>query len=225
LEAAVEAISGAVRYRDKVVRNYLNGKTLEGDSETDLEAFKAAVHTMLEECFSGLREIGCRLPETVLPIYLDDVGQAERAAFHVLHSGVHWDDQAEKARGLLGEVYRKWLPLIPGTPTGDERGEGGKVVPEPKASSEDDSAYRPAKEMLLEPKFGTYKAINKALKANPWIRTRKPRKNRLLIHSGDWSKFANTQSPDPLDAPAAVVDAVLKSRQEQETIRKERRRK
>src|SRR5262249_60067344 len=52
----------------------------------------------------------------------------------------------------------------------------------------DDSAFRPAKEMLKEP-FGTYKAINRALEDNPWIRRKSPSSNRLLIHAGDWSKF------------------------------------
>lgn len=107
-------------------------------------------------------------------------------------------------------------PPVP--PTLIQKNEG-----EMPARGEDDSAFRPAKEMLTEPNYGTYKALQKALNANPWIRTRRPRANRLLIHAGDWSKFLNSQSPDPLDTDAEVIDAVLAAQQRQDTIRQEKR--
>jgi hypothetical protein len=51
--------------------------------------------------------------------------------------------------------------------------------------SYDPTAYRPAKEFMN----GDYKAINKVLEDNPWIRRRKPNKQRLLIHAGDWQEY------------------------------------
>jgi hypothetical protein len=49
------------------------------------------------------------------------------------------------------------------------------------------------------------------LRANPWIRWRKPSPQRLEIHAGDWHKFLQqpSKSADPLDAPADLVDAVM----------------
>jgi hypothetical protein len=87
----------------------------------------------------------------------------------------------------------------------------------------DDSAFRPAKEMLKEP-FGTYKAIQKVLCDNSWIRRRYPRRNRLEIHAGDWSRFLASRAPnDPLDNPAAVIDAIIETRDRQVSIRAQRR--
>ena len=82
----------------------------------------------------------------------------------------------------------------------------------------DNSAFRPATELLREP-FDTFKAMWAALKANKWIRWQNPSKQRLLIHAGDWSKFLAQQPPDPLDAPAEVVDAALAAQQMRVDIR------
>lgn len=58
-----------------------------------------------------------------------------------------------------------------------------------QGSLPDDSAFRPAKDFLDATRFTTYKRLHAALKGNPWIRTRKPSKNRLLVHAGDWLAF------------------------------------
>jgi hypothetical protein len=90
-----------------------------------------------------------------------------------------------------------------------------------------DSLESPAAENVYWPKrqflsddHPTYRSIEKALKANPWIRTRRPLSkkgtpipNRLEIHTGDWKKYLSqsrsSKVRDFLDQPAATVDAVL----------------
>src|SRR5262249_28400945 len=52
-------------------------------------------------------------------------------------------------------------------------------------SPADDSAYCPAKLFLDSSRFTTYKRLHAALRAHPWIRTRKPSQQRLTIHAGD----------------------------------------
>ena len=102
-------------------------------------------------------------------------------------------------------------------------------------SAEDETAYRPLKE-FIDPEFPSVKAINKALKANDWIRWRRPKdkngneiRNRKNLHGGDWHKFktqsakkqsATTQAVDPLDLPAYIVDEALAASERQKEIRK-----
>lgn len=91
----------------------------------------------------------------------------------------------------------------------------------------DPTAYRPAKEFIGDA-FPTAKAIRKELDANPTIRTRRPIgrngepiPNRLEIHAGDWHDFINRpKQTDPLDNPAAIVDAVMEAEGRKEKIRK-----
>jgi hypothetical protein len=75
--------------------------------------------------------------------------------------------------------------------------------------------------------FSVFKAINKALKDNPWIRCRRPltkdgreHPRRREIHAGDWTRFKAGQAPDPLDQPAETVDAVVEAAGRQEEIRR-----
>ncbi len=77
----------------------------------------------------------------------------------------------------------------------------------------DDSAFRPAKEFLGE-QFDTYGKLTAALERNPSIRNRKPSKQRLEIHAGDWLKFLNERAAeqiDSLDLSAELVDDAVKN--------------
>jgi hypothetical protein len=73
----------------------------------------------------------------------------------------------------------------------------------------DPTAFRPAKEFLDPERFPHYKAIRKFLETHPNIRRENPTPRRLVIHAGDWqgTLAREKKSPDPLDAPAALVDA------------------
>jgi hypothetical protein len=61
---------------------------------------------------------------------------------------------------------------------------------------------------------------------HPEIRTRKPTPQRLEIHSADWLRFQRSRprrAVDPLDLPAATVDAMVASIQaRKEAIRHEK---
>jgi hypothetical protein len=90
------------------------------------------------------------------------------------------------------------------------------------ATADDETAYRPASEFLQAP-YDTFKAIRKVLKDNPEIRRRNPRRNRLVIHAGDWVAFlASTSKVDPLDAPAAIIDAVIETQHAKEQIQQKK---
>jgi hypothetical protein len=97
-------------------------------------------------------------------------------------------------------------------------------------AGEDSSAYRPASEFLDTIRFKTPKAINAALKRNSWIRWKKPYKNRLMIHAGDWHKFLRDEREQALDAlhkaPEVVEGFLNEVNQRRETIkaRKEKKR-
>jgi len=74
----------------------------------------------------------------------------------------------------------------------------------------DDTAFVPAKS-LWQDKFDTYSKFRNWLKQNQNIRTRKPSKNRLEIHSGDWVRAWNFQSDaefKSLDAAEVEQDCV-----------------
>ena len=93
--------------------------------------------------------------------------------------------------------------------------------------ADDTAAYVPVSE-LIDDDFPTFKTINNALEANPSIRWRrptgtngKPIPNRKEIHVGDWHRFKRQrEAGDPLDNPAAIVDAVLDVEKRKEEIRK-----
>jgi len=55
-----------------------------------------------------------------------------------------------------------------------------------QGAAEDESAFRPAKEFVGEHGIKTAGGLTRFLKKHPEIRTRKPKGQRLLIHSGDW---------------------------------------
>jgi hypothetical protein len=119
---------------------------------------------------------------------------------------------------MIQALNRRLTPPGPDAPTGAPAATP-RAAPTEEATgmAADDSAYRPAKEFLREP-FGTYKSINKALKDNSWIRHRRPRRQRLEIHAGDWVQFLSERAADPLDQPAAIVDAVLAANDEKSKI-------
>lgn len=76
---------------------------------------------------------------------------------------------------------------------------------------EDLSAYRPARELCLD-WCKTYPAIGKLLRKNPSIRTRKPSKQRLLVHAGDWAKFVaeeERKASELLDSNSPAVTNLL----------------
>jgi hypothetical protein len=94
---------------------------------------------------------------------------------------------------------------------------------ETMAPPTDDSAFRPASESLDSTRFKTYKQLHAALKANPWIRTRKPSPQRLEIHAGDWQRFRNaldTAGFESLDVSAETAEGFMAEvRERQEEIR------
>ena len=63
----------------------------------------------------------------------------------------------------------------------------------------DDSAYVSAVS-LWKDKFDNYKAFKRFLDGHPEIRNRNPRKNRLVIHAGDWAKYWDKQHEQVFDA-------------------------
>ena len=85
----------------------------------------------------------------------------------------------------------------------------------PRPPADDDSAYRPASELRNSntPPM-THKQLL-AARRNPWIRRRKPSKQRLSIHAGDWSRYVamlNTAGFAALDLNAATADAFMEGR-------------
>jgi hypothetical protein len=90
--------------------------------------------------------------------------------------------------------------------------------------ADDDSAFRPAKRCLDETRFRNFKRLRAVLKANPWIRTRKPSPQRLKVHAGDWDRYLamlDEAGFDALDVSAETMDAFLaEMRRRQEEIRR-----
>jgi hypothetical protein len=130
----------------------------------------------------------------------------------------------EEAAQALGLVSQTAEPRRPSQSTPAER--------PPKSEEEeaaamreatDDSAFRPAKEFLDPTRFKTHKRLVAALKAHPWIRTKKPSQQRLLIHAGDWQAFRSgldSAGFDALDVAAETAEAFMSEvRQRQEEIR------
>lgn len=106
------------------------------------------------------------------------------------------DSQKAELRKLLDEAIRlttaRWraIPQERDSTKKAERTVARWLAEHPnlgaaEEAERDDSAYRPAKE-FLGTQFPTHKRVLKALKDNPGIRRKWPRKNRLLIHIGDW---------------------------------------
>jgi hypothetical protein len=128
--------------------------------------------------------------------------------------------KAEYWRNQKGTVNEK--PAVSEAATGT-RPDGPEGAPsgqaEPEIVMDDPTAFRPASEFIDEERFPDLKAIHKALRANPWIRAKrpigkngKPIPNRLLIHAGDWQEFRQQkQAVDPLDLPARLVDDVMET--------------
>jgi hypothetical protein len=116
---------------------------------------------------------------------------------------------AESGQGNGAELGDAATGFDPGRsgPGQEFAAEPGEAPPPAPADPE---AYRPAKEFLEPGRFDNYKAIRNALKLHPWIRSRKPSKQRLEIHAGDWQRMRNVSpAGDLMDQPAATVDAVM----------------
>jgi hypothetical protein len=66
-------------------------------------------------------------------------------------------------------------------------------------------AYRPARDFYGpgRPVADPW-ALRRLLKAHPQVRTRRPRRNRLEVHAGDWAHYVGLAAP-----PAAVDDATV----------------
>jgi hypothetical protein len=98
------------------------------------------------------------------------------------------------------------------------------VLAEAARGNADGAAYRPAKEFLGQTGADTYKALQATLKAHPQIRTRKPSKNRLLIHAGDWlaaTSAGDTAASNALDvSPETVTAFLVGARERHEEIRR-----
>jgi hypothetical protein len=88
-------------------------------------------------------------------------------------------------------------------------------------AAEDDSAFRPATELLVPDGFPkSYKELRQALSDNTWIRWDRPKSkqtgrpvgNRCRVHLGDWHKYLEQRrraTPNPLYMPAHIVDAAV----------------
>jgi hypothetical protein len=155
--------------------------------------------------------------------------------YYVSEDGVcfHSEEEARKH----GKVYRRLRPGDKGYRYWSEAKPKDKQEPRtvarqspPETLTDDPTAYRPANEFIDADEFPDFKAIQKALAANPLIRRKRPTgkngkeiKNRLIIHAGDWHKFRQRQQVNPLDLPAAVVDAVTETENRKAKVRRLKR--
>jgi hypothetical protein len=91
------------------------------------------------------------------------------------------------------------------------------------AAAEDDPAFRPAKEFLDATRFKSYKALDGALRRNPWIRTDKASTQRRRLRAGDWHRYIamlDAAGFDALDVSARTVeDFMAEARRRQEETR------
>jgi hypothetical protein len=132
-------------------------------------------------------------------------------------------DQARVAENYI-DILKHFASLKKAWPDSQEiiaevRIEAAKAAQRRQAVgvSDDPAAFRPASDFVDEEKGLTFKAINAALKANSFIRHRRPVgksgksiPNRLEIHAGDWCKFQSEgQVADPLDMSAEIVDSIV----------------
>jgi hypothetical protein len=100
----------------------------------------------------------------------------------------------------------------PGGKSGDNTPSGSIVVALTKPKISDDSAFLPASTFYRD-HFATYKQFKAWLDRTPEseIRRRKPSKNRLDIHAGDWKKYWDVKAEKTFDGldntePRAIVD-------------------
>jgi hypothetical protein len=169
-----------------------------------------------------LAEFTCRDPDRPPPGYLNPEG---------------CQDLVSRAWGLVRELGSKMccsaLPEYPAKVVIGEH-EARKALDrvfcwcnerdrlQAPGTAADDSAFRPASEFLLPDGFpSTMREIRRALKANPWIRCRRPVSkktgqpipNRLEIHAGEWFGYLAQRrrvGPDPHDLPAEKVEAMFR---------------
>jgi hypothetical protein len=123
----------------------------------------------------------------------------ERAARYILDEVMLWCE-AQQAPG----------PNAQQTASAQAAEAGRAGVESPQTDVPDPAAFRPAHEFLDAVRFKTFKAIRRALQRNPWIRSRKPSKQRLEIHAGDWMSFRSaSNSFEALDDDAETVATYL----------------
>jgi hypothetical protein len=102
------------------------------------------------------------------------------------------------------------------------------------AQLEADAAYLPLSTFLDADAGRNYNALRRILRQNPDIRTRRPRskktgetiRNRLEVHVGDWVRCVGAVhevTRDPLDRPAAEVDAMVAEVEQRKTEQRRRR--
>jgi len=168
---------------------------------------------------------GRRWPVLIPPLPAADSASAwvVRAARAVVeHLGEAGPGMSDVARELLAR--RLWAVL------GEMDADAVREEVEREHNALDDvatddlTAFRPAKEMLDET-CPTYKALNRTLKANPWVRIRRPSPRRLEVHAGDWARLIAGRSSgrgDALDLPAAVVDEVVRIERRKREVQRKR---
>jgi hypothetical protein len=129
--------------------------------------------------------------------------------------------------GLLGASANEPQPVSPALPADfdsfardaaavaeltrprfDQWGDAGQGGPAAEATpTADATLWRPAAE-LYPGRFTTFKAFRGWLARHPEIRTRKPSRQRLEIHAGDWLAFWATEDQKAFDALDATPEAI-----------------
>jgi hypothetical protein len=153
---------------------------------------------------------------------------ADRFDFEVFHLSVLRDHGAAVRDTFAASRLPRAEPLIAEltlevSKAARQRAAAGKPA-QPRAA-EDDSAFRPASELLAPEGFPkSYEELRRALDDNPWIGWRRPKSertgrevgNRLEVHAGHWLRFLAQRkqaAADPLDLPAHIVDAAVQEAQ------------
>jgi hypothetical protein len=141
----------------------------------------------------------------------------------------YWAFRQWKPPAPSGSPHKDLMALLAGMDAATESvvalavESDGSPPREAPEGADDPTAYRAAKEFLVEP-FSDYKAICKALAKNSWIRTRRPspKARRLFIHAGDWHEMLNRRTTtDPLEFTAETVDAAMNAAKEVDRRKRE----
>ena len=86
----------------------------------------------------------------------------------------------------------------------------------------DESAFRPATECLCIGRFESYRQLLAVLKANPSIRTRKPSRFRLRVHTGELIAYVARMNVAEFEAGTVSVSAAAHLADEVRGARKPR---
>lgn len=90
---------------------------------------------------------------------------------------------------------------------------------------QDETAYVPISWLEDRGRFSSIKRIKTALQQNAWIRRRKPSKQRLLVHAGDWHIYTaiqDRQSLHDLRVDADAARAIAHARHERDRLQHRR---